>query len=97
MKRAWLSPHRLQSTGTIPIEPPSFRKLTNHTATSSDDYIIPSLLERARSITKEHSELSNQLSNGYDAKIAKKVGELTPIVTALQLWEKANEVNSAGP
>ena len=74
-----------------------FRILTISTAASADDSIIPSLLERARSITKEHSELSKQLGNAYDAKVAKKVGELAPIVSALQLWEKANEVSSAGP
>jgi peptide chain release factor 1 len=55
------------------------------------------LLERARSITKEHSELSKKLDNGYDAKIAKKAGELSAVVTALQSWEKANEVNDNCP
>ena len=51
------------------------------------------MLERARSIAAEHSTLSEQLTNSYDAKLAKKIGELASVATALSNWNKANEVS----
>ena len=50
------------------------------------------LFKRARSIAKQHDELSATLSEGFDPKVAKRVGELAPIVKVLKDWDKANEV-----
>lgn len=50
------------------------------------------LFKRARSIAKQHDELSATLSEGFDPKVAKRVGELAPIVKVLKDWDKANNV-----
>ena len=55
--------------------------------------ISPVLLGRARSITAEHSELSKQLAQNYDNDVAKRAGELSTAVRALQEWETANDVD----
>lgn len=36
--------------------------------------------------------LTEKLSNGFDTRAAKKLGEYSPIVNALGEWNKANEV-----
>ncbi|KAI4654222.1 uncharacterized protein J4E78_007267 [Alternaria triticimaculans] len=53
--------------------------------------IPPALLTRARAIVSEHKELTEKLSNGFDTRAAKKLGEYSPIVNALGEWDKANE------
>ncbi|CAN9268854.1 unnamed protein product [Alternaria alternata] len=53
--------------------------------------IPPALLSRARAIVTEHKELTEKLSNGFDTRAAKKLGEYSPIVNALGEWDKANE------
>ena len=59
---------------------------------SSAHTISPVLLARARSIASEHSELSERLTWNYDSDIAKRVGDLSNAVMALQGWETANDV-----
>lgn len=63
-------------------------------ATASES-IPPALLARARAITSEHKRLTEKLSNGFDTRAAKKLGEYSPIVNALGEWDKANEVSIA--
>jgi peptide chain release factor 1 len=41
----------------------------------------------------EHKQLTDKLSNGFDTRAAKKLGEYSPIVNALGEWDKANEVS----
>jgi len=36
--------------------------------------------------------LTEKLSNGFDTRAAKKLGEYSSIVSALEKWDKANEV-----
>lgn len=55
----------------------------------------PILLKRAKAIASEHSKLSAQLVEGFDSKIAKRVGELASASHALREWEKAIEVRRA--
>jgi peptide chain release factor 1 len=38
--------------------------------------------------------LTEKLSNGFDTRAAKKLGEYSPIVNALGEWDKANEVST---
>ncbi|KAJ9203052.1 hypothetical protein DTO164E3_1506 [Paecilomyces variotii] len=59
--------------------------------TVSNGLLSSALLNRARSIAAEHASLSTRLAESFDAKVAKRVGELTPIVNALAEWDKANE------
>lgn len=54
------------------------------------------LLTRARAIASEHKQLTEKLSDGFDTKAAKKIGEYSPIVNALGDWDKANEVSADG-
>jgi len=59
----------------------------------SSESIPPALLARAQAITSEHKQLTDKLSNGFDTRAAKKLGEYSPIVNALGEWNKANEVS----
>ncbi|CAN9212179.1 unnamed protein product [Alternaria alternata] len=58
---------------------------------ATSESIPPALLSRARAIVTEHKELTEKLSNGFDTRAAKKLGEYSPIVNALGEWNKANE------
>lgn len=52
------------------------------------------MLNRARSIAAEHTKLNEQLAESFDAKTAKRIGELAPVTNALKEWDTANEVCS---
>ncbi|KAJ4311320.1 Peptide chain release factor 1, mitochondrial [Neodidymelliopsis sp. IMI 364377] len=67
----------------------SLRPQLRHQSTSES--IPPALLSRARSIAVEHKSLTDKLANGFDTKSAKKLGEYSSIVSALETWDKANE------
>jgi hypothetical protein len=57
--------------------------------------IVPTaLLARARDVAREHQQLTDKLSDGFDTRAAKKLGEYGPIVSALGAWDKASEVSS---
>lgn len=56
------------------------------------DLVSPSLLERAKAIASEHARLSLQNAEDYDVSIAKKIGELGPVTTALKEYEDAQNV-----
>ncbi|RAL06306.1 putative mitochondrial translation release factor (RF-1) [Aspergillus ibericus CBS 121593] len=55
-----------------------------------DSGLSPALLARARSLSNEHSTLSAHLAEAFDAKVAKRVGELAPIANTLKEWDHAN-------
>ncbi|KAJ5710736.1 Peptide chain release factor class I/class II [Penicillium malachiteum] len=57
----------------------------------SDSSLSPVLLTRARLLASEHSKLADRLSDSFDAKVAKRAGELAPVTSVLREWEKANE------
>lgn len=57
---------------------------------ASNGYITPALLNRAKSQAKEHELLSKKVTDAFDSKLAKRVGELEPIVTSLKDLEAAN-------
>ncbi|KAL4894360.1 hypothetical protein BDV59DRAFT_17573 [Aspergillus ambiguus] len=59
--------------------------------TSIDTGLSPALLTRARSLAAEHSTLSAKLEDSFDAKIAKRIGELAPIAQVLKQWDNAND------
>ena len=54
------------------------------------------MLERARAIAQNHDDLSEQLSDQYNADLAKKVGELSNTANILKEWEKARSVSLKG-
>jgi peptide chain release factor 1 len=63
-----------------------------YTPAPAAESIPPALLQRARAIAVDHEQLTNRLSEGFDARAAKKVGEYSSVLGALQNWDKANEV-----
>ncbi|CAI7600576.1 unnamed protein product [Penicillium pancosmium] len=64
-----------------------FLRRTLHT----DLGVSPVLLTRARLLAAEHAKLSNRLADSFDAKIAKRAGELAPSAAILKEWDNANE------
>lgn len=87
---------RYQSTGNcLCLLPRIHRSLVltrNAAAVSSVNSLSPALLERARSIFAEHSQLSKDLANEYDITVARKLGELSSTAKALEHWESAQKV-----
>lgn len=79
---------RLQSTGTalqsgeqlLPAQTRGFPAATT---------VSPALLARARAVAREHETLAKQLRIGFDAGIAKRVGELTLTARVLNEWDAA--------
>lgn len=63
------------------------RKLTHFTA--SHDGLSPALLSRARSITEEHETLAKKVAADYDAKSAKRLGQLSGTAAALREYDNA--------
>ncbi|ERT03096.1 peptide chain release factor 1 [Sporothrix schenckii 1099-18] len=51
--------------------------------------VPPVLLERAKRITTEHSQLKLSLETGFDTKTARRVGETQSVANALAEWEEA--------
>ncbi|KAK6599609.1 RF-1 domain-containing protein [Botrytis cinerea] len=51
----------------------------------------PALLARARNLAAEHDRLSSETSETFDAKIAKRIGELQDVAVALRKWEETKE------
>jgi peptide chain release factor 1 len=76
------------SISTFAIEILISRKVAN------PDAVPSALLSRARDVALEHKKLTEKLSDGFDTRAAKKLGEYSPIVNALGEWDKANEVSS---
>ncbi|CAK3757398.1 related to translation releasing factor RF-1, mitochondrial [Lecanosticta acicola] len=58
------------------------------TATAIDG-ISPALLSRARLIASEHATITQQLAKDYDAKAAKRLGEISRTATAVEEYEQA--------
>lgn len=52
----------------------------------------PALLERARSVSDEHAQISKKLAASFDPVLAKRLGELSVATRALQNWETASNV-----
>ena len=61
------------------------RKLTSLAA--SHDGLSPALLSRARSITDEHETLAKKVAADYDAKSAKRLGQLSGTAAALKDYD----------
>ncbi|ODM18321.1 hypothetical protein SI65_06192 [Aspergillus cristatus] len=68
---------------------PFFQRRTVNTI--PDTGLSPALLIRARSLADEHSALSSRLADSFDAKTAKRLGELAPVAETLKKWDSANE------
>lgn len=56
--------------------------------------VSPSLLERARNISAEHARLTAANAENYDLSVAKRIGALSPVTTALKEYEEAHDVHS---
>ncbi|KAL2127649.1 hypothetical protein VTI74DRAFT_10360 [Chaetomium olivicolor] len=58
-------------------------------STDTKVQLPPALLERARKLTAEHDQLSAALEKDFDAKKAKRAGEISRVADALKQFEKA--------
>jgi peptide chain release factor 1 len=78
---------RLQTTGKIHLIK-LFTKSTfsSFTAAAADGAISPALLSRARSMAKEYQDINTKLAENFDTNAAKKLGQLTSVNNALQVW-----------
>ncbi|RYP67091.1 hypothetical protein DL771_007416 [Monosporascus sp. 5C6A] len=65
------------------------RPLTGLKDATTSTTLPPVLLQRARNLSAEHRKLAEALLTDYDIKIAKRVGELSRVATALREWEAA--------
>ncbi|KAL2071629.1 hypothetical protein VTL71DRAFT_12864 [Oculimacula yallundae] len=66
---------------------PGRRRLLRFTSTKSNASISPVLLSRARNMAIEHERLITESSDTFDAKTAKRIGELKSVAEALREWE----------
>jgi hypothetical protein len=71
-------------------------RLIYHKAPVSES-IPPALLARARSMAVEHERISEKLANSFDAGAAKKLGQYSPVISALRAWDDASEVRHFTP
>ncbi|KEZ40660.1 Peptide chain release factor 1, mitochondrial [Scedosporium apiospermum] len=89
MKR--LATHSIWRRPLTPIlryrAPQFFRSASSDTTTS----LPPALLQRARNLASEHDRLSKSLSDSFDTKTARRVGELSNVATALQEFDEAQD------
>ena len=56
---------------------------------STTDSISPALLSRAQLLANEHATLADKLASDYDARAAKRLGELSSTTNALKEYQKA--------
>ncbi|KAK6584124.1 hypothetical protein PZA11_003854 [Diplocarpon coronariae] len=66
---------------------PGKRRIWRFSSTSSNTPFSPALLARAHNLALEHDRLSEETTEAFDAKIAKRIGELKSVVEALREWE----------
>ncbi|KAM7189650.1 putative peptide chain release factor 1, mitochondrial [Naviculisporaceae sp. PSN 640] len=64
-------------------------QFTRRASTAAPGSLSPVLYERARKITAEHDQLDAQLAASFDAKVAKRAGEIARVATAFKELEKA--------
>lgn len=89
----------IQSPHTITAAVTEHRYLVHHiksdfgtdswTATSSNDRISPALLSRARLIASEYTSLTQHLASDFDAKAAKRLGEISSTANAVKEYDQA--------
>ncbi|CAK7228452.1 Peptide chain release factor 1, mitochondrial [Sporothrix bragantina] len=66
-----------------------FGQFKRFASTTTAGSVPPALLERARRIAAEHSQLKRALETDFDTKTAKRVGETSGVAQALAEWEEA--------
>ncbi|KAI0412267.1 release factor [Xylaria grammica] len=68
---------------------PSNRPFIRFASTNTTHALPLVLLQRARHIAKEHDQLTVALESEFDAKTAKRIGELSRVTAALKEWDAA--------
>ncbi|KAF3351063.1 hypothetical protein VdG2_00570 [Verticillium dahliae VDG2] len=58
-------------------------------STDASASLPPALLQRARKLRAEHDQLEVSQSENFDPKTARRIGELSSVVSALSDWEAA--------
>ncbi|KAF3023612.1 hypothetical protein E8E14_012462 [Neopestalotiopsis sp. 37M] len=69
-----------------PIQLLARRYASSDTAATT---LPPALLQRARNIAAEHKDLQTTLAEDFDAKAAKRLGDLSRVANALAEWDTA--------
>ena len=64
------------------------------TTTTAQHEVSPALLARAQSVAQEHASITTQLSTSFDTRSAKRLGEVSATVAALQSYKKAHSAHS---
>ncbi|KAJ9497302.1 Peptide chain release factor 1, mitochondrial [Exophiala xenobiotica] len=95
--RSWLQCSRCLGPSLRTAARPVFARVRyQSSSTPSESYaqVSPILLRRARAVAAERDQLSAANAESYDVAVAKKIGELSPVCTALKDWEDAqNSLN----
>ncbi|WYZ41269.1 hypothetical protein EsH8_V_000164 [Colletotrichum jinshuiense] len=68
---------------------PRSTQFIRRASTEAGAGLPPALLQRARNLATEHDQLARSLEDDYDTKTARRIGELSSVVTALREWEQA--------
>ncbi|KAF2718763.1 release factor [Polychaeton citri CBS 116435] len=76
---------RLANTGFLATR----RWQSTATSSAASISLSPSLLSRARAIAQEHAILTEQIAHNFDAKSAKRLGELSSTTSALKEYDQA--------
>ncbi|KAJ5639849.1 uncharacterized protein N7484_007711 [Penicillium longicatenatum] len=69
----------------------STAKIRSESILTNDSGLSPVLLTRARLLASEHAKLTDRLAESFDAKVAKRAGELAPVTSVLKEWDHAND------
>ncbi|KAF2456897.1 hypothetical protein BDY21DRAFT_287343 [Lineolata rhizophorae] len=67
------------------------RNLRFQSTAASDEIVSPALLGRARSVSAEHSRLTQELAESFNTKTARRIGEISSVANAFADWEKATD------
>jgi peptide chain release factor 1 len=85
---------RYQTTGEFHHPARLSSQADPNTKQATIETVPPALLTRARDVALEHKKLTEKLANGFEARVAKKLGQYGPVVSALGRWDKAQEVGA---
>ncbi|KAL2258279.1 hypothetical protein VTK26DRAFT_8453 [Humicola hyalothermophila] len=83
----WVCRSCAQSLGRAGVS--SFFQFIRRSSTATPTQLPPALLERARKLKAEHDQLRATLETSFDAKKAKRAGEISRVADALREFEQA--------
>jgi len=87
-KTPWICARCLSRLSRRPVIRSGLRHQS--TTTPAQHEVSPALLARAQSVAQEHASITAQLSTSFDARSAKRLGEVSATVSALETYKKAH-------